>query len=151
MMLGCMDLIRGVMHTIRVEHAAGEIAGLDLSTPVSIDLLILMVAFGTSNLLTGTMLILLAWKARPLALALLGIIPVAYLVGFVGLQLNTAAYPATQATYPGRQMIMVYLAVCVATFLSAVVQSKLHSLSFLRQESESGQAHSPGNQGANPR
>jgi hypothetical protein len=146
-----MDLGRGVLHTVRVEHAAGEIAGLDLSTPVSIDLLILMVAFGTSNLLTGSMLILLAWKARPLALAMLGIIPVAYLVGFVGLQINTASYPSTQAAYPGRQMMMAYLAVCIVTFLSAVVQSKFRSLRFVWQESESGQARSSGNQGAKPR
>jgi hypothetical protein len=29
--LGCVDLARGVLHTVRVEHAARDVAGLDLS------------------------------------------------------------------------------------------------------------------------
>jgi hypothetical protein len=35
-------------------------------------------AFGISNYVTGVMLILLGWKARPLALAMPGVLPVAY-------------------------------------------------------------------------
>ena len=31
--LGCLDLVRGFMHTILLEYAATNIAGLDLSTP----------------------------------------------------------------------------------------------------------------------
>lgn len=55
--LGCVDLARGVPHTVRVEHAARDLAGLDLAASNSIDLIILMIAFGISNLLTGSMLI----------------------------------------------------------------------------------------------
>ncbi len=37
--LGCLDLIRGFMHTILLEYAALNIAGLDLSTSLAGDLL----------------------------------------------------------------------------------------------------------------
>ena len=51
--LGCLDLIRGFLHTILLEHAATNIAGLDLSTPLAGDLLQMMGTFGISNYITG--------------------------------------------------------------------------------------------------
>ena len=87
--LGCVDLVRGFIHTIVLEFAALNIAGFDLSTPLAGDLLQLMGAFGISNYLTGIMLILIGWRARPLALAMLGIIPAAYLVGILGIKANS--------------------------------------------------------------
>ena len=83
-LLGCLDLVRGVMHTFLLRFAAANIAGLDLSTVQAGDLLQLMGAFGISNFITGTALILVGWKARELALILLGVIPAAYLVGGPG-------------------------------------------------------------------
>jgi hypothetical protein len=123
--LGCIDLIRGFMHTILLEYAATHIAGLDLSSSVAIDLLRLMGSFGISNTITGILLILLGWKARPLALAMLGIIPAAYLVGMVGIKVNSAAYAATEGNWGGIPMMMVYLGVCIVTFIAGVVMTKI--------------------------
>jgi hypothetical protein len=97
--LGCLDLIRGFMHTIWLEHAAANIAGLGLSSSAAVDLLRLMGAFGISNCITGLMLILLGWKARALALTMLGAIPVAYLVGTLGIRFNTASYAGPQVKW----------------------------------------------------
>jgi hypothetical protein len=122
--LGTLDLIRGFMHTIRLEHAAANLAGLDLSSTVAVDLLRLMGAFGISNYITGLMLILLGWKARSLALAMLAAIPIAYFVGAVGIRFNTAAYPASQADWKGESMMAVYLVVCIVTFLAGLIMAK---------------------------
>jgi hypothetical protein len=47
--LGCLDLLRGFMHTVLLDFAAANIAGLDLSTSFAGDLLQMMGAFGISN------------------------------------------------------------------------------------------------------
>ena len=125
--LGGVDLIRGFMHTILLEYAATNIAGLDLTTPVAIDLLRLMGSFGISNYITGVMLILLGWKARPLALIMLGAIPVAYVIGSVGIRFNTASYTATQGNWGGVPMMMVYMVICVVTFLTGIIVAKRNS------------------------
>ena len=57
--MGCLDLLRGFMHTVLLDFAAANIAGLDLSTSLAGDLLQMMGAFGISNYLTGIILILL--------------------------------------------------------------------------------------------
>ncbi|MGB5844061.1 MAG: hypothetical protein WBG94_06435, partial [Anaerolineales bacterium] len=90
--LGCLDILRGFMHTILLDFAATNIAGFDLSTSLAGDLLQQMGAFGISNYLTGIMLILIGWKARPLALIMLGFIPVAYAIGIAGIKVNSAPY-----------------------------------------------------------
>ena len=90
--LGFLDLVRGFMHTMLLKYAATNIAGLDLSSSVAVDLLRLLGSFGISNYITGVMLILLGWKARTLALTMLGAIPAAYFIGTVGIKLNTSAY-----------------------------------------------------------
>jgi hypothetical protein len=88
--LGCLDLVRGFMHTILLEYAALNIAGFDLSISLAGDLLQIMGAFGISNYVTGAALILVGWKARPLALVMLGIFPVAYAIGAMGIKANSA-------------------------------------------------------------
>ena len=118
--LGCLDLVRGFMHTIVLEYAALNIAGFDLSTLLAGDLLQLMGAFGISNYLTGIMLILVGWKARPLALAMLGIIPVAYIVGMAGIRANSAAYAPSQAAWGGAGPMLVYLAISAITFVAGL-------------------------------
>ena len=134
--LGVLDLIRGFMHTILLEYAATNIAGLDLSSSVATDLLRLLGTFGISNYITGVMLILLGWKARPLALTMLGwkarplaltmlgVIPAAYLIGMVGININAASYTTTQANWGGAPMMMVYMVVCIVTFIAGSVVSK---------------------------
>lgn len=110
-----MDLVRGFMHTILLDYAATNIAELDLSTHLAGDLLQMMGTFGISNYLTGVMLILLGWKARPLALAMLGIIPIAYAIGIVGIKINSAAYAPSQAAWGGTGPMLVYLAISAIT------------------------------------
>ena len=51
--LGSIDIIRGFMHTLLINFAATNIAGLDLSTSQAGDLLQLMGAFGISNYISG--------------------------------------------------------------------------------------------------
>jgi hypothetical protein len=123
--LGILDLARGFMHTIRLEHAAANLAGLDLSSSVAVDLLRLMGIFGISNYITGLMLILLGWKARPLALTMLAVIPIAHFIGSVGIKFNTAAYPASQADWGGVPIIMGYMVVCIVTFLAGIVMTMI--------------------------
>ena len=122
--LGCLDLVRGFMHTILLEYAAGNIAGLDLSSSVAIDLLQLMGVFGISNYITGVMLILLGWKARPLALTMLGVIPAAYMVGMLGIHFNSSGYAATQGTWGGAPMMMGYMVICIVTFIAGTAMAR---------------------------
>jgi hypothetical protein len=85
------------------------------------DLLQMMGAFGISNYLTGVMLILIGWRARSLALAMMGVIPVGYVVGVVGIKVNSAPYAASQADWGGVPMMMVYLTVCAVTFVAGII------------------------------
>ena len=122
--LGVLDLIRGFMHTILLEYAATNIAGLDLSSSVATDLLRLLGTFGISNYITGVMLIFLGWKARPLALNMLGVIPAAYLIGMVGININSASYATTQAEWGGAPMMQIYMVVCIVTFVTGTILAK---------------------------
>ena len=70
---------------------------------------------GISNYITGVMLILLGWKARPLALTMLAVLPVAYGIGIIGIRANVSPYATSQADWGGAPMMMVYMAICVAT------------------------------------
>ena len=79
--LGSYDLLRGFMHTIVLNYSAKNIAVLDLSTSTASDQLRLLGAFGISNLETGVVLILIGFYARPIALAMLGVIPLVYFIG----------------------------------------------------------------------
>jgi hypothetical protein len=118
--LGCLDLIRGFMHTILLDFAATNIAGFDLTTSLAGDLLQMMGAFGISNYLTGIMLILIGWKARPLALIMLGFIPIAYAIGVAGIKVNSAPYAPSQAAWGGTTFMLVYMVVCVITFIAGL-------------------------------
>jgi hypothetical protein len=115
--LGSLDLLRGIMHTLLLEFSATNIAGLDLTTSQAADLLRLMGSFGISNYITGITLILLGWKARHLALILLGVIPAAYLIGGVATHLYSAGHTQTQANWGGIPMMLGYLALSTLTFL----------------------------------
>jgi len=118
--LGVLDILRGIIHTLLLNLAATSIAGLDLSTPQAFDLLRLMGVFGISNYITGAALILTGWKARELALILLGLIPAAYLVGGLATRFYSAGFPQTQANWGGLPMMLVYLAVSSLTFMYGI-------------------------------
>ena len=70
------------------------------------------------------MLILIGWKARPLALTMLGVIPVAYIIGVVGIKINSAAYTPSQADWGGAKPMMVYLVICGLTFVIGLWQTR---------------------------
>ena len=122
--LGSLDLLRGIMHTLLLEFAATNIAGLDLSTSQAADLLQLMGVFGISNYITGVTLILLGWKARQLALIMLGVIPTAYLIGGIATRFHSAGTMQTQANWGGASMMLVYLAVSSLTFIYGFWKSR---------------------------
>ena len=121
LLLGCFDLFRGFMHTFQLEYSALHIAKLDLSTAEAPDLLQLLGVFGVSNYITGIMLILIALRARELALVMLLVIPLAYAVGLVEIKINSITYGASQATWGGKGPMLVYLMICVVTFLAGMI------------------------------
>tara|TARA_R110002126_G_scaffold1051_1_gene6382 strand:- start:1092 stop:1550 length:459 start_codon:yes stop_codon:yes gene_type:complete len=118
--LGCFDLVRGFMHTFKLEYAALHVAKLNLSTPEASDLLQLLGAFGVSNFITGIMLILVALRARELALTMLFVMPLAYAVGCIETSINSSMYAASQASWGGKNFMLVYLMVCVITFVAGI-------------------------------
>lgn len=119
--LGCVDVVRGASHTLLANHAATNIAGLDLSGPSGRDQLVLMAAFGASNLLSAAALIYLALRDRFGALIFLAVIPAAYLVAHTGFALN-ATDLVGQGVFPGRYMMVGYLSVCLVTVFRALLQ-----------------------------
>ncbi len=111
--LGCLDLVRGFMHTVLLEYAAENIMGLDLVVARD-DQLLLLGTFGVSNYLTGIMLILVAMKARNIVQYVFLAIPVSYIWG--GFLINRVA--SSTARLGGLPMMQVYIAVCIATFVA---------------------------------
>ena len=114
--LGCIDLIRGFIHTVLLEFAAVNIFVIDLSGGVSNQMFLLGV-FGISNYITGIMLILIGLKARELVPILLPIIPVTYFLG--NILISRVTDPSAQLG--GGPYMLVYFAVCIATFIAILV------------------------------
>jgi len=112
--IGVVDLIRGFMHTFNIRYAAANIAQVDLSAAMAGDFLMVMSAFGISNYVTGMLAILIAFRAKKLAPLVLAIIPAAYLLGIIGMQM---ARVERSAAFNGRYMMFVYLALCALTAL----------------------------------
>lgn len=102
---GTIDLIRGYMHTFNVRYAATEIAGIE---PIA-DSLVLMVAFGISNFLTGFFYFLIIRKASQLAPTALLLISISYFLGSVAMRYQ---HITLESPFVGRYMMMVYLSVC---------------------------------------
>jgi len=114
--LGFIDLIRGFIHTVLLEFAANNIFVIDLSGGVENQMLLLGV-FGISNYLTGIMFILIRLKARELVPILLPVIPLVYWFGTA--LISRVATPTAQLG--GGPYMLVYFAVCIATFLAIMV------------------------------
>ena len=119
-MLGCIDLFRGFMHTVLLEHAAFNIAGLDL-TNAAADQLRLLGTFGISNWITGVTFILIGLKAKELSIYIIGLIPVAYILSGVAMSINTASYTGTQADWGGLMLMIPYISICVITFVAGLI------------------------------
>ena len=114
--LGCVDLIRGFMHTFLLEFAALNIFVIDLSGGVDNQIFLLGI-FGISNFLTGFMLILIGLKARHLVPILLPGIPIIYFGGTA--LISRVATPSAQLG--GGPYMLVYFAVCIAAFIAILV------------------------------
>jgi len=117
--LGCIDLLRGIMHTIFIDEAIALFAHYDLSGPMAGDLMLQMSAFGISNLITGAMFIMIALKAKQLAEIALICIPVAYLIGIIAIKIKNIV---PQSDLLGQYGMMVYLVVCIITFIATRVK-----------------------------
>ncbi len=114
--LGCLDLIRGFIHTVLLEYAAQYIMGLDLLV-VRDDQLLLLGVFGISNYITGMMLILIGMKARNIVQYVFLVIPVSYLWG--GFLISRVA--SSTARLGGLPMMTVYIVVCIVTFIAILI------------------------------
>ncbi len=110
--LGLFDLARGLAHTFFIDWAVATFAHLDLSSSRN-DQLMLLGAFGISNILTGVIYILISRKAPVLARPVLLIIPCAYALGVIGLKV---AGVTPQSAFLGKYIMFAYFAVCLATF-----------------------------------
>lgn len=126
--LGFIDLIRGFMHTVLLEFAALNIAGLDLTTSTATEQLRLLGTFGISNWITGALFILIGFKAKALALYVMGIIPVAYGLSMIAIAINNASYQETTADWGGLFLMIPYLLVCAITFILGFMQMRRSSL-----------------------
>ena len=104
LILGCIDLLRGAVHTFLIHEIALDASGIEPHP----DALVLMSAFGISNFLTGFLLILVSIKARHLAPFVLLLIPGAYLLGSIGMQLSDVQM---QSQFNGQYLMRVYLMV----------------------------------------
>ncbi len=111
-LLGAYDLVRGFMHTFLLKWSAANIAGFDMVT-VPEDQIFLLGAFGMSNFLTGATFLLISRRARHLAPHVLLLIPVTYLLGWIGIRSGGVH---GQAEFNGRYLMFVYFAVCLATY-----------------------------------
>lgn len=111
--LGVLDLIRGIMHTFLLTWSANNIAGFNPATATR-DQYFLLGVFGISNFLTGFLYLLISRKARQLAPDILILIPLVYLLGILGI-LSGGIHP--QAAFEGKYFMMVYFAICLITFL----------------------------------
>ena len=114
--LGCIDLIRGIIHTILLEFAAINIFVIDTTGGVDNQMFLLGV-FGISNYLTGIMFILIGLKARQLVPIMLPIIPITYFGGAA--LISRVANPTAQLG--GLSFIQAYFVICIATSLAIFV------------------------------
>lgn len=119
--VGIVDLLRGFLHTYEVSWAATTFAKLDLSILRS-DQLTLLGAFGISNILTGLIYILISRKSKELSPYILGIIPVAYAIGFIGLKISGIN---ANASFFGKYFMLAYLATCAISCGIFICKKKL--------------------------
>jgi hypothetical protein len=114
--LGCIDLIRGFIHTFLLEFAALNIFVIDVSGGVDNQMFLLGI-FGISNYLTGIMFILIGLKARPLVPIMLPAIPIVYLGGTALISRTTS--PTAQLG--GGPYMLIYFALCIAASIAILV------------------------------
>jgi len=114
--LGCIDLIRGFIHTFLLEFAALNIFVIDVSGGVD-NQMFLLGLFGISNYLTGIMFILIGLKARHLVPIMLPVIPIIYFGGTA--LISRTASPTAQLG--GGPYMLMYFALCIAASIAILV------------------------------
>ena len=107
--LGLVDLLRGVLHTYFIYWANATFAHLNLTTNGQ-DQLMLLSAFGISNLLTGSIYILISIKAKELSRFILILLLSSYAIGWLGIQY---AGVSPNADFLGKYFMMGYFIVCL--------------------------------------
>ena len=112
LVIGCIDLFRGIMHTIFIDEALALFAHFD---PTNGDLMLQMNAFGISNLITGALCIMIALKARHLADLALIYIPFAYSIGIIAIKMNNIV---ATSDFLGQFGMMAYIGICIGTFIA---------------------------------
>lgn len=117
LVLGFVDLFRGVLHIFFADWAARTFAKMDLSVARQ-DQLALLGFFGISNLLTGMIYILVSRKAKPLSNYVLSIIPCAYAIGVIGMRVTGVR---AHAAFYGRYFMLGYFAVCLGTVAASTL------------------------------
>lgn len=117
LLVGVMDILRGVLHTFRIKYAMLNGAKIE---PVT-ESLVLMGAFGISNFLTGFLYLLIVWRAKKIVPYVLLIIPFSYFLGGIGLRYSNVVLPADK--FRGQYIMHYYLSICllVALFYFVVV------------------------------
>lgn len=117
LLVGVMDIIRGVLHTFQIKYALLNGAKIE---PVT-ESLVLMGAFGISNFLTGFLYLLIVWRAKKIVPYVLLIIPFSYYLGGIGLRFSNVVLPADK--FRGQYIMYYYLSMCllVALFYFVVV------------------------------
>jgi len=114
--LGCIDLIRGFIHTVLLDYAATNIFVIDVSGGVDNQMFLLGI-FGISNYLTGILFILIGLRARELVPIVLPLIPVIYVFGSA--LISRVVTPTAQLG--GGPYMLVYFVVCIVTFVAVLV------------------------------
>jgi len=116
--IGCLDVLRGFMHTFLLTWSAANFAGFDMAT-VSKDQVFLLGVFGISNFLTGFIYFVISRKARELSPYILVIIPFTYLLGLIGIWSGGVH---GQAAFEGQYFMFVYFGICILTFVTFLLQ-----------------------------
>lgn len=106
------------MHTVLVEFAAVNIAGLDLSV-VRVDQLILLMNYGYSNFITGFVFILIALKARDLVPSAILLVTVFSVISPTTIQLMDPT-----ADFAGRYLAPIWFAVGLVTLIGIYMHQR---------------------------
>lgn len=122
-LLGCFDLIRGLVHTVLFGSVGAPTAGLDLAGPTGRDQLMLMAAFGSANFITGAALIYLGLANRFGALVLMAVIPVAMFITGVSIAYWEVDLVG-QGVFPGTGNMTIYVLICTATVVAGLALAK---------------------------
>lgn len=119
-LIGLYDVLRGFMHTFLLTWSAANFAKFDMAT-VPEDQVFMLGVFGISNFLTGAIYLLISRKAKQLAPWVLIIIPMAYLLGMLGIWSGDIQ---GQAQFEGKYFMAIYFAICIVTFIGFIIRRK---------------------------